>query len=104
MRKKKTPEELAREAEAEDEDEFTSECFSRVTKFQKRQCSIMQAHLDADTKLLNTHNPPNQNALQQTVFNAVGTNGNMEQYYYTSGFKTKRKQFAYGNCYLMLFV
>lgn len=41
MRKKKTPEELAREAEAEDEDEFTSECFSRVTKFQKRYCSIL---------------------------------------------------------------
>lgn len=41
MRKKKTPEELAREAEAEDEDEFTSECFSRVKKIQKRYCSIM---------------------------------------------------------------
>lgn len=26
MRKKKTPEELAAEAEAEDQDEFTSEC------------------------------------------------------------------------------
>lgn len=41
MRKKKTPEELAREAEAEDEDEFTSECFSRVTNFQKRYCMII---------------------------------------------------------------
>lgn len=41
MRKKKTPEELAREAEAEDEDEFTSECLSSLTKFQKRHCSIM---------------------------------------------------------------
>lgn len=41
MRKKKTPEELAREAEAEDEDEFTSECLSVVKKFQKRYCSIL---------------------------------------------------------------
>lgn len=38
MRKKKTPEELAREAEAEEEDEFTSECMARLTKMKKRCC------------------------------------------------------------------
>lgn len=36
MRKKKTPEELAREAEAEDEDEFTSECISGFRRLNKR--------------------------------------------------------------------
>lgn len=41
MRKKKTPEELAREAEAEDEDEFTSECVGRISKLKKR-CIILQ--------------------------------------------------------------
>ncbi|KAF5296684.1 hypothetical protein FQR65_LT10225 [Abscondita terminalis] len=40
MRKKKTPEELAREAELEDEDEFTSECFVRAAKL-KQRCLIM---------------------------------------------------------------
>lgn len=40
MRKKKTPEELAREAEAEDEDEFTSECMARFAKM-KNRCCIM---------------------------------------------------------------
>lgn len=40
MRKKKTPEELAREAEAEDEDEFTSECIGRIVKIKKR-CIIL---------------------------------------------------------------
>lgn len=40
MRKKKTPEELAREAELEDEDEFTSECMGRVSKL-KQRCCIM---------------------------------------------------------------
>lgn len=40
MRKKKTPEELAREAEAEDEDEFTSECVGRFNKWRKN-CNIM---------------------------------------------------------------
>ena len=42
MRKKKTPEELAREAEAEDEDEFTSECINGLRRLSKR-CSILQA-------------------------------------------------------------
>lgn len=41
MRKKKTPEELAREAEAEDEDEFTSECIGRIAKL-KNRCIILQ--------------------------------------------------------------
>lgn len=40
MRKKKTPEELAREAEAEDEDELTSECVAALRRIQKR-CSIL---------------------------------------------------------------
>jgi complexin-1/2 len=40
MRKKKTPEELAREAEAEDEDEFTSECVRGLSRLGKR-CSIL---------------------------------------------------------------
>lgn len=40
MRKKKTPEELAREAEEADEDEFTSECLTRLRNLKKR-CSIM---------------------------------------------------------------
>lgn len=40
MRKKKTPEELAREAEEADEDEFTSECVGRINKMRKR-CEIM---------------------------------------------------------------
>lgn len=40
MRKKKTPEELAREAEMEDEDEFTSECFTGFAKI-KKNCTIM---------------------------------------------------------------
>lgn len=40
MRKKKTPEELAREAEEADEDEFTSECFARFRQYRKR-CSIL---------------------------------------------------------------
>ncbi|XP_076265358.1 synaptic transmission protein complexin isoform X2 [Rhynchophorus ferrugineus] len=40
MRKKKTPEELAREAEAEDEDELTSECVAGLRRIQKR-CLIM---------------------------------------------------------------
>lgn len=40
MRKKKTPEELAREAELEDEDEFTSECFTQFRKM-KQRCLLM---------------------------------------------------------------
>ncbi|CAG9862321.1 unnamed protein product [Phyllotreta striolata] len=40
MRKKKTPEELAREAEEADEDEFTSECLGRFRKYRK-SCSIL---------------------------------------------------------------
>lgn len=40
MRKKKTPEELAREAEAEDEDEFTSECVGRINKWRKN-CTVL---------------------------------------------------------------
>lgn len=40
MRKKKTPEELAREAEAEEEDEFTSECVGRISKWRKN-CNIL---------------------------------------------------------------
>lgn len=40
MRKKKTPEELAREAEAEDEDEFTSECVARVNRWRER-CTVL---------------------------------------------------------------
>lgn len=40
MRKKKTPEELAREAEEADEDEFTSECLGRFIQFKKR-CILM---------------------------------------------------------------
>lgn len=40
MRKKKTPEELAREAEEADEDEFTSECVGRISKWRQR-CQIL---------------------------------------------------------------
>lgn len=40
MRKKKTPEELAREAEAEDEDELTSECVAALRRIHKR-CTIL---------------------------------------------------------------
>lgn len=40
MRKKKTPEELAREAEEADEDEFTSECLTSLNQLKKR-CIIL---------------------------------------------------------------
>lgn len=40
MRKKKTPEELAREAEEADEDEFTSECVGSVRSLRKR-CTVL---------------------------------------------------------------
>lgn len=40
MRKKKTPEELAREAEEADEDELTSECVAALRRIPKR-CTIV---------------------------------------------------------------
>lgn len=39
MRKKKTPEELAAEAELEEADDFTSECFNKL--FKRKKCTIM---------------------------------------------------------------
>jgi len=42
MRKKKTPEELAREAEAEDEDEFTSELSPKNIVFINKYLTIWQ--------------------------------------------------------------
>lgn len=54
MRKKKTPEELAREAEAEDEDEFTSECLGQFSQLKKR-CILMWEHNNKENQKIDAN-------------------------------------------------